>query len=178
MLEQPAVLSEIRKIEDVVWPAFDQKGGQAGRHRRPGSVRKRNGASAPEVRPDPSAAQTPAEFVLELRKLKAFSGLSLRAIAAGAKQKRVHTTIQHAMKHETLPTIEVVSAIVTGCGGTEEDLLAFTAAWHRLNAASSGHTSTVRGLPSPDRTAGVCQPGDAGISAMLPAPVPALQMVH
>lgn len=160
MLEQPTVLSEIRKLEDDVWPAFEEKGSPIGRHRVPASSRKRSGSSDPEVGPDPAAARTPAEFVLELRKLKAFSGLSLRAIAEGAKQQRVHTTIQHAMKHDTLPTIEVVHAIVTGCGGTEDDLRAFTTAWHRLSAASTGET------------------GDPGISAMLPAPVPALQMVH
>lgn len=159
VLEQPSVLGDICKLESFLWSAFEQKGSPPGRHRAPSASHRRTGAAdhESELKPDPSAAQTPAEFVLALRRLKAWSGLSLRAIAAGAKQKRVHTTIQNAMKHETLPTLEVVHAIVTGCGGSEEDLRAFTATWHRLNASDAD---------------------DAEISAMLSAPVPVRQMAH
>ena len=42
------------------------------------------------------------------------------------------------MRRDVLPTLETVKAIVTGCGGTDQDLSAFTAAWHRICRTTPG----------------------------------------
>jgi hypothetical protein len=75
--------------------------------------------------------------------------LSWRDIAARARQKRVASTICTAMKRDALPTREVIEAIITGCGGSQDDLEAFIAAWRRNSATSSTSQSGETSLPAP-----------------------------
>jgi hypothetical protein len=44
-----------------------------------------------------------------------------------------------AMKGDVLPKLEVVKAIIIGCGGGEDDLRLFASAWRRLDAARTQH---------------------------------------
>lgn len=142
--EHPNVRRELRKLEELL-AAFEQAGRQPGRHRA--------GSDESDRKPDPSAAQSAAEYVTVLRQYRAWSGdLPWREIAARAKQNRVHSTIYNAMRRDALPTLAVVKAIVIGCGGSEDDLLAFTAAWHRISsvrATSHAENSTLRSAPVP-----------------------------
>jgi len=137
--DHPTVRRELRKLEDLL-VTFEQAGRSPGRHRAQAaqaaqSVREAIDDSWCEGKPDPSAARTAADYVTVLRQYRAWSGdLPWREIAARAKQNRVHSTIYNAMRRDVLPTLEVVKAIVIGCGGGEDDLLAFTAAWQRISS--------------------------------------------
>lgn len=130
LCDHPNVRHELRKLEELL-ATFEQAGRSPGRHRAQAGQAGRS-----ERKPDPAAARSAADYVTVLRQYRAWSGdLSWREIAARAKQNRVHSTIYNAMRRDVLPTLEVVKAIVTGCGGGEDDLLAFTSAWHRISAA-------------------------------------------
>jgi hypothetical protein len=154
--EHPLVRRQLGKLEDLL-AAIEQAGHSPGRHRAQAGERRRV-RELSSLKPDPAAARTPAEYVTVLRQHIAWSGgASLRTIAARAKQSRVHSSIATALRRDKLPTLEVVTAIVVGCGGTEEDLRAFTLAWQRLHAAEAA--------------------GNADYAGPLPAPVPAFQLV-
>src|SRR5579859_1408419 len=142
IFENPAVRRELRKLEEML-AAYEQAETNPGRHRANGRVPGRHGgqenaeASLPDLKPDPASARTAADFVAALRQYRAWSGdVPWRTIAARAKQNRVHSTIYNAMRRDDLPTLEVVKAIVIGCGGGDDDLSAFTSAWQRINSAS------------------------------------------
>ncbi len=42
-----------------------------------------------------------------------------------------------AMNSTALPKLDVLKAIVTGCGGSNDDLRAFTTAWRRIASGES-----------------------------------------
>lgn len=152
--EHPAVRQALRKLVEQVAP-LEQAERRPGRHRAQARRPRDDEASEawPDLKPDPAAARTPAEYTAALRHFKAWSGdLSWRKIAARAGQKRVHSTLHSALRRDELPTLEVVTAIVIGCDGSEDDLRAFTSAWHRIGSAS-----------------GIAKTDDPGL---LPAPVP------
>jgi hypothetical protein len=177
MSEHPTVQRELRKLEELL-AAFEQAGRSPGRHRaqsgrmsgQDGGMSGQDGGqrasddgqrasddARPDRKPDPAAACTATDFVAVLRQYRAWSGdLPWRTIAAQAKQERVHSTIYNAMRRDDLPTLEVVKAVVIGCGGGQDDLLAFTAAWQRISSATVG--------------------GHGDAPSHLPAPVPALQL--
>lgn len=148
--EHPNVRRELRKLEELL-AAFEQAGRKPGRHRADnGRLRK----------PDPSTAQSAAEYVTVLRQYRAWSGdLPWREIAARAKQNRVHSTIYNAMRRDALPTLEVVKAIVIGCGGSDDDLLSFTAAWHRISSVRAASRHEGSALLSAPVTALKLRPG-------------------
>jgi hypothetical protein len=166
MLEHPAVLQEMRKLEEQVAAQLAHPSGRSpGRHRSPagGTSGSRDWAQISDafgydLKPDPAAATTAAEFIRTLWKYKVWSGdPSWRKMAARAGQTFVHSTMHAAMHGDTLPKLDVVRAIINGCGGSEEDLRAFATAWRRIQAAPARNTS----------------PGHS----FQPAPVPVLQLV-
>ncbi len=75
-------------------------------------------------------------------------------MAARAKYLVVHSTIYDAMHGQDLPKPDVVRAIILGCGGSQDDLDAFTSAWQRIHDAASQDDN----------------------SGLLPAPVAALHL--
>jgi len=160
VFENPAVRRELRKLDELL-AEFEHAERSPGRHRAGGRIPGRHGgletaeAGPPDLKPDPTRARTAADFVAVLRQYRAWSGdVPWRTIAARAKQNRVHSTIYNAMRRDDLPTLEVVKAIIVGCGGGDDDLRAFTSAWQRINSAKAATH-----LESP---------------GLLPAPVPAL----
>lgn len=163
MFEHPLVRGELRKLEELL-ATFEQAGRSPGRHRAQNGRRSGRGGSQwptdiarPDRKPDPATARTAADYVAVLRQYRAWSGdVPWRTIAAQAKQKRVHSTIYNAMRRDDLPTLEVVKAIIIGCGGGEDDLRAFTSAWQRIHSAT------------------VSAPGDG--FGLQPAPIPALTL--
>jgi hypothetical protein len=139
-LQHPDVQRGLRELERDVIVAMDLAGRPPGRHRapeRPPRVYDAAGIMS-GVNPDPSLATTPAEFMLALRWFKVRSGATWRQVAAQSRNARVHSTIWTALHRDTLPTLDTVRAIINGCGGTAEDLVAFTAAWHRIANGISG----------------------------------------
>lgn len=164
IIRNPAVLIELRKLEEQVTAQLDSAGQNRGRHRsRAGGIPGRPGrqigdACGFDLKPDPQAASTAAGLITALWQYKAWSGEpSWRRMAAQAGQTVVHSTMYAAMNGTTLPRLEVVLAIVTGCGGGEDDQKAFATAWRRIRSGAAGDTA----------------PG----SGFLAAPVPALHLV-
>jgi len=161
-IEHPSVRRELRKLEDLLTALFEQAG-RPGRHRSqagrsPGrqASQETGDADAPDLKPDPAQANTEAAFIAVLWRYRAWSGdPSWRRMATRSEQRASHSAIYKAMHRQDLPKLDVVEAIIIGCGG-QEDLPAFRAAWHRLSAAG--------------------QAGEPGTSGLLPAPVPALQL--
>ena len=107
------------------------------------STRRASRAAAPpavpdpdsaSLRPDPSAAETPADFMAQLRLYKTWSGNpGFRQIAAGTGQRYTASALQAAITRDVLPRKhEMVDAIVQGCGGSNEDRQTWATAWRRL----------------------------------------------
>jgi len=167
VLEHPAVQEELRKLEEqVTTQLVDQAGRSPGRHRSASAAAagRRGGlqigdANGFDLKPDPLAATTEAQFIKALWDYKAWSGdPSWRAMAARAGQRVVHSTMYGAMHGSVLPKLEVVKAIISGCGGGEEDLRAFATAWRQLDTSRSRSSLSGRNF--------------------LAAPVPARQLVR
>jgi hypothetical protein len=137
MVEHPAVAAEIRRLAEWLVITSEQAGHSPGRHRAEDGQPSVGGRQAEaELELELAAVQTPTEFVTQLRQQIAQSGLTLREIAAVAKQKRVYSTISGALNRNKLPTIGVVEAIVVGCGQDEYVLSLFISTWQRLK---TGH---------------------------------------
>ena len=163
VLEHPAVRDELRKLEEqVTTQLVEQAGRNPGRHRSAnGAAPGTRGnlqigdASGFDLKPDPLAATTDAQFIKALWDYKAWSGdPSWRAMAARAGQRVVHSTMYGAMHGSVLPKLEVVKAIISGCGGGEDDLRAFATAWRQLDSARSRNSLSGRGFlaaPVPSR---------------------------
>jgi hypothetical protein len=143
ILEDPEVLSELRKLYQQVAEQLETADPNPGRHRSTaGDEISQQIGDAPgfDLKPDPLAATTPAEFIQALWQFKAWFGdPSWRKMAKRAGQAAVHSTMYTAMKGDALPKLEVVKAIIIGCGGGEDDLRLFTSAWRRLDAARTQH---------------------------------------
>lgn len=155
MLEHPAVLQEMRKLEEQIAAQLAHPPGRSpGRHRSPASGTpgshgwaQISDAFGYDLKPDPATATTEAQFIRALWKYKVWSGdPSWRKMAARAGQTVVHSTMHAAMHGDTLPKLDVVRAIITGCGGGDEDLRAFATAWRRLQSACARDTSPGRGF--------------------------------
>jgi hypothetical protein len=153
MVQHPTVAVEIHRLAEWLVITSEQAGHHPGRHRAEAREPSVYGPQAEtELELELAAVQTPADFVDQLRQQIAQSGMTLREIAAEAKQKRVYSTISGALGRNKLPTIGVVEAIVIGCGRDEYVLSLFIATWHRLK---TGHGTDL----------------DKG-SALMSAPVP------
>jgi hypothetical protein len=142
-LEHPAVLRELRKLDEQLAAQLELSGQASGRHRTRASrasgrrdTDQISDACGYELKPDPLSTTAPAEFIDCLWRYKAWSGdPSWRNMANRAGQVVVHSTIYAAMHGTALPKHDVVRAIITGCGGGNDDLVAFITAWRRLDAA-------------------------------------------
>jgi hypothetical protein len=137
VLDHPMVRREMRKLIEDALAAFNEPDApSSGRHRASRAQAAEPGSL--ELKPDPASARTARELIEVLGRYKVWSGdLPWRAVAARARQKRVASTICEAMKRDVLPTRGVIEAIITGCGGSQDDLDAFIAAWQRISATST-----------------------------------------
>jgi hypothetical protein len=108
-----------------------------------------------DLRPDPREARTPAELMEALRRFRQWSGNPpFRRIWRRADQRAAVSTMCTVLRSNTLPDrLDVIDAIVEGCGGTEEDRRRFATAWRELTLAR--HPSrVVRPIRTTDRAAG------------------------
>src|SRR6266704_4449816 len=70
------------------------------------------------------------EFAADLRQLRSRAGLTYRRMAPLALASA--TSLADAASGKSLPTQSVTEGYVRACGGTEEDVRAWTARWHAL----------------------------------------------
>jgi hypothetical protein len=141
----PSVLPEVRSLEAELAALVEDARVRPGRHR---SAATPAGSDRREIRQvgdlatiagglDPAAVRTPAELITALWQFKASRpNISWRKMADRAGQQVVHSTMYKAMKRSVLPKLDVVQAVVIGCGGSDADVAAFTAAWQRLSSAA------------------------------------------
>ena len=149
ILEDPKVLKELYKLEQQVTAQLAYADQKPGRHRSAGDTaisEEPDDASGSDLKPNPSGAKTPAQFLAVLRQYKAWSGdPSWRRMATRAGQAVVHSTMYSAMNGDALPKFEVVRAVIIGCGGGDEDLDSFTRVWHEVKTELI--VSTRRAVP-------------------------------
>ncbi|RJL34205.1 hypothetical protein D5H75_06965 [Bailinhaonella thermotolerans] len=131
-------------------------------------------------RPDPRDAETPAEFMLQMRRLKAWSGLTFRQLearAVAAGRPLPHSTLVAALRRDTLPREELVAAFAAACGCPEEGVAQWVDRRRRL-AMDHGHrpppddaaAEAVRDDDSPDADpAAAARSTPGGRSYRLPA---------
>jgi len=160
-LEHPTVRRELRKLEELITDLAGHAGPNQGRHRSTGgetTSQQISDADGLDLKPDPRTASTAAELITVLLRYRAWSGNPpWRKMARQASQAVVHSTMYHAMNGTALPKLDVVKAIIVGCGGSDDDMRAFTAAWRRI---ASGQI-----------------PGPSANGEYLPAPQPVLRLV-
>lgn|GEM_PF-6126805 len=135
-LDNPSVYAELNELFNLVWSAREQR---AGRHRLQGQAQYVHApvrdAAGFDLKPDPLTARTGGDLVARLREYREWAGdPPFRKIAAQARQEVAHSTIYTALKGEGLPSLQVVLAIVAGCGGGEADQQAFATAWRRVKS--------------------------------------------
>ncbi len=153
----PDVRGELLKLEEEMADLLEEPGHKPGRHRSPaGRAPARNEAArsdsrlTPAAKPDPASASTPGEFLSALWDFKNWSPkTSWRKMAARSGQLVVHSTMYNAMHGDVLPKLEVVQAVVIGCGGSAADVEAFTAAWTAISASIGGQAENQELLPAP-----------------------------
>ena len=97
-----------------------------------------------------SSAQTPSDLVHALCWYRIWAGEpSFRDMARRAGQVVAHSTMYKALATEAMPRLRTVRAIVTGCGGSDEDLQQFVSAWRRIRLDTSGASPEIRQIPGP-----------------------------
>jgi hypothetical protein len=87
-----------------------------------------------DLRPDPSGARTNAELIEALRQFRTWAGNpSFRDMARACNGRPAASTMCRLLRGKELPArLEVIDAIVTACGGEEDDRKRFATAWRRL----------------------------------------------
>lgn len=86
-----------------------------------------------DLRPDPGGTRTAAEFLDCLRNYRIWAGNpSYRVMARRCRHRFAASTICTALRGETMPSLDMVLAIVAACGGPEEHQREFASAWRRL----------------------------------------------
>jgi hypothetical protein len=106
-------------------------------------------ANGLDLRPDPSAATTPEEYIDSLRQFRLWAGNpSFRDLAKRCNGRPVASTICKVLQSGELPRrFEVIDAIVSACGGTEEDRARFATAWRQLVLPGRKARSALRVVP-------------------------------
>lgn len=135
-IKHSKILNELSKLIELLDVRLGQSEEGTGRHRLSANLPLSEqivDAEGFDLRPNPLAANTAAEYIDALWQYKAWSGdPSWRAMAKRAGQAVVHSTMYAAMNGSTLPKLDVVKAIIVGCGGGEDDLKLFATAWRRI----------------------------------------------
>lgn len=86
-------------------------------------------------RPHPAWVRCPADFVIAMRQLKSWSGLSYRRLESRASQDDAvlpRSTLMTALSRDSLPREDLVTAFVRACGCDEDEVAQWTATRRRL----------------------------------------------
>lgn len=109
-----------------------------------------------DMRPDPLKARTPAELIKALAEFRQWAGgPSFQAIAEGCGQLVSASTLHRTLTGTALPSQKIVTALIIGCGGNEEDRQLFTTALRMIElgrrpaAESPGRARPLRAVPEP-----------------------------
>lgn len=85
------------------------------------------------LKPDPFAADTPAEFVAAMRRFRAWAGdPSVRDLEKYSGGLVPRSTFQDALHAGTLPKQTVLAAFISACGGGVEEVSRWVTAWRAL----------------------------------------------
>ncbi|MFI7228377.1 hypothetical protein ACIBO5_34600 [Nonomuraea angiospora] len=108
------------------------------------------------LKPDPLAAQNPAEFVELMKQYRIWAGEpSYRELVRRARNAFGASTLCEALKSTRLPPLKLVEAFVWACSGCENDLRTWVTAWRRLRMRHQQLPSEtlveVTALPEPRR---------------------------
>jgi hypothetical protein len=83
--------------------------------------------------PDPKDITTPAAYMDGLRRFRLWAGNpSLRRMQLECGGRPSASTLCKALQGYELPSLEMVDAIIVGCGGRDEHRQAFASAWRRV----------------------------------------------
>jgi len=121
--------------------------------------------------PDPNTATTSAEFVELMRDLVAWSGMTRRRLEEMAGPGKLpKSTLDDALKRDSLPRLEVVKALTWAVRLMPEEAQAWELAWRRLRPqdqrsrrapAVDGHAASVvdaeKSVDDADETANITQ---------------------
>ena len=101
-----------------------------------------------DMRPDPMAATTGAELAAALAAYRVWAGEpSFRDLAAMAVPRMSASTLCTALGSDRLPRLEVVMAVIAGCGGSEEEQRRWASAWRRIRFVPEDRPAAmIRGL--------------------------------
>lgn len=125
--------------------------------------------------PRPDGLATPAEFVAALGRLRQWSGLTYRQLAAAAKARGdilPPSTVAGALGRATLPKEEFVAAFVRACGLDESDVARWVALRKHLAADLGPLPGAALHTAEPPEQAGdgrSPEPGQAGAAHADPA---------
>ena len=93
-------------------------------------------AAGHDLRPNPLAASTAAELLTALRALRVWGGKpGCRVMAMRAGHRAAPSTLCTALKSVSLPSLDVVRALVEGAGGSKEDVKLYATAWRQIKMA-------------------------------------------
>lgn len=96
-----------------------------------------------KLRPDPGKARTAAEFLCCLRDYRVWAGNpSYRVMSRQCGHRFAASTICTALRSRTVPSLEMVLAIISACGGSEQHQREFASAWRRLLLPAPRHGGT------------------------------------
>lgn len=108
-----------------------------------------------DLEPDPLAATTKAEFLACMRDFHVWAKEpSFREISRRSGRAVAASTLCEAMNPKRpphLPSMKLVEAFITGCGGSQDYLDRWTTAWRKLRMRKL--QGNVTELPAPRRTA-------------------------
>jgi hypothetical protein len=99
--------------------------------------------------PDPSTAQTVTDYMDTLRMYRIWAGKpSYRVMEHQCGRRFAASTIHSALNGRDLPSLDMIQAIITACGGTDEHRQAFATALRRLTMSQqdTAHPPRHRGL--------------------------------
>lgn len=111
--------------------------------------------------PDPAGTSTRAEFIEQLRRLKVWAGdPSFQALQRSTGVPRATLSDALNPRRKRLPVLDVVVALVRGCGGTADDVHEWTVAWRRVKNEQSGPAAPTGPRQLPARIGGFLGRGD------------------
>lgn len=104
-------------------------------------------AAGHDLRPNPLRARTTTELMETLRQFRTWAGEpSYKTMAGQCGGRAGASTMNIALRKDTLPKLPLMLAIVAGCGGSEEDEKQYATAWRQIQLGP-GSSSLSEVLP-------------------------------
>lgn len=128
-------------------PAPESRPLPAGRHRVEATGPASRGPAhaipdspRPDLCPDPATVQSAADLLAGLSRFRVWAGEpSFKEMQRLSEPRTAASTMCTALSSGKLPSLRVVQSIISGCGGTPEQVEAFVNAWRRIRLLSGQH---------------------------------------